>query len=165
MSNTSGLEIERKWLLRAAPSAQQLAQLGARPIGLEQIYLSCEPADTIRRLRRIERDGQISYVLTTKRRISNLVRAEAEREISTAEYTELSGEVDPTRVTIRKTRWLFDHAGQAFELDIFTEPRQLALLELELEVEDQPVILPPLAIEREVTDEPEFTNYELSLKC
>lgn len=157
-----GLEIERKWLIRVPPSLEKLGRMKARPLGIEQIYLTEDPPGTIRRLRRITDDGVVTYVLTIKRRISNLVRAEAEDEISEARATALLAQVDPQRDPIVKTRWVFEHAGTVFELDIFSEPLGLTILEAELSNPEQRVILPPLAIVREVTDELEFNNYELS---
>ena len=53
----AGLEIERKYLLSGAPSAAELAALGAQPHRIEQVYLRSE-GDWVRRVRKVEAGGR-----------------------------------------------------------------------------------------------------------
>lgn len=68
MGGGSGLEIERKYLLSGAPAEAVLVAFGARPVQIEQVYLRPED-DWVRRLRRIDDQGAVRYVLTRKREL------------------------------------------------------------------------------------------------
>ena len=66
----AGIEIERKFRLRAAPSAAELAAHGAVAKHIEQVYLAGAGPDEASRVRRTTLDdGSVSYRATTKRRI------------------------------------------------------------------------------------------------
>ncbi len=161
-----GLEIERKYLLRAAPSDEELAALGARPRRIEQVYL--RPADGwIRRLRRVEAHGQSRYVLTRKRDVEGIVRQEVEAELSPEEYGRLVADADPARRVIRKVRHVIPYGRWTLELDVFSDPPDLVLLEVELAGPDEVPDLPPgvaALVVREVSTDPAYANYHLALR-
>ena len=100
-----GLEIERKYLLADAPSEAVLASLGARPVGIEQVYLRAED-DWVRRVRRTQAEGSVRYVLARKREVAGIVRQELETELTAEVYGRLLADADPARRVIRKTRHL-----------------------------------------------------------
>jgi CYTH domain-containing protein len=171
-SGQRGLEIERRYLLAGAPSAAELARLGALPRRLEQVYLRRED-DWVRRVRKIEEAGTTRYVATRKRDLPatpggtpGIAREEIETDLTVRDYGRLVADADPERRVIRKTRHVIAWKRWTLELDVFSQPPGLVMLEVEL---DDPADVPELPAElagrvvREVTDDPTYTNYGLSL--
>lgn len=163
-----GLEIERRWLLDGMPPAAELADLGATPVQIEQVYLAGTAVDTARRVRRVSDARGERFVLTIKQG-SGITRREASTMIDGIAYARLvAGEADPARRPIRKTRHLVPHGRHVIELDEFAEPPDIVLLEVELAAPDEPIDPWPLAIAhrvvREVTDEPGYQNAMLALR-
>ena len=160
------LEIERKYLLSAAPPDAVLGALGARPTRLEQVYLRSSD-DWIRRVRRVEVAGRVRYVLTRKRDVEGIVREEIESDLSVEEYGRLVAEADPARRVIRKVRHVISHGRWTLELDVFSEPPGLVLLEVELDHPDDVPELPAsiaALVVREVSLEPAYTNHRIALR-
>src|ERR1035437_6686289 len=145
----AGQEIERKYLLSGAPSEVELAELGARPHRIGQVYLRSEDG-WVRRVRRVEAGGRTRYVATRKREIAGIVREEHEEELDAAAYDRIVAEADPARRAIRKVRHVFPFADHVLELDVFAEPPGLVLLEVELEDASDvatlptPILAPPV---------------------
>jgi CYTH domain-containing protein len=156
------VEIERKFHLRAAPSADLLAARDAVALRIEQTYLVATQGN--RRLRRTERpDGSVLLQLTEKERIAGFSFREIERTIDAAEYERLLAEADPARRPIRKVRHVVPHGSQNLEIDVFEQPPGLVLLEVELRSVDEPVVLPEwLGDWREVTGHARFYNANLA---
>ena len=161
-----GLEIERKYLLSGPPTEADLAVLGARATRLEQVYLRSSD-DWVRRVRRIEIHGNSRYVLTRKRDREGIVRDEIEADLSPDEYGRLVADADPARRVIRKVRHVIRHGRWTLELDVFSEPPGLVLLEVELddpeEVPELPACIAALVV-REVSTDPAYANYRLALR-
>ncbi len=159
---TTGIEIERKFRLRALPDAGVLAANGAVPRRLVQVYLGGEPFG--RRVRRIERaDGSVEHRLTRKERIHAYAFREEESVIEAAAYDALLAEADPAMTPVRKTRWVVPHGDQVLEIDDFEAPEGLVLLEVELRSDDEAVTLPDWLGEwREVTGDPAYLNVNLA---
>ena len=160
----AGQEIERKYLLSSAPSDVELAELGAQPHRIEQVYLRSEDG-WVRRVRKVEAAGRTRFVATRKREIAGIVREEHEEELDAAAYDRSVGEADPTRRTILKVRHVFPFGGHVMELDVFDVPPGLVLLEIELEDASDVPALPPLLLARlvrEVSLEPGYLNHELA---
>jgi CYTH domain-containing protein len=166
MMDHRGIEIERKYLLSGAPSEAELAALGARSARIEQVYLRGSDG-WVRRARRIELQGVARYVLTRKRDREGIARDEIEREISLEEYGRLVTEADPDRRVIRKVRHTFRHQRWMLELDVFSEPPGLVMLEVELDdpadVPELPAVIEALVV-REVSTDPAYTNHHLALR-
>ncbi len=158
----TGVEIERKFRLRAAPSAEVFAEHGAVPRRLEQVYLAEPP--TGRRIRRIvHADGRIEYRLTRKERLRAFAFHETEERIDAARYESLLLQADPERRPIRKVRHVVPHGAQVLEIDVFESPPGLVIVEVELESDDEVVELPGWVGEwREVTDDPAYLNVNLA---
>jgi CYTH domain-containing protein len=158
----SGVEIERKYRLRAAPDAATLAAHGSAARRLEQVYLAEPPAG--RRVRRIEHaDGTVEHRLTRKVQLRAFAFAEDEERIDAARYGALLLEADPARSPIRKVRHVVPHGGQVLEIDVFEAPPGLVLLEVELASDDESVSLPDWLGEwRDVTGEPAYLNANLA---
>jgi CYTH domain-containing protein len=160
----AGQEIERKYLLSGAPSEVELAELGARPHRIEQVYLRSDDG-WVRRVRRVEAGGRTRYIATRKREVAGIVREEHEKELDAAAYDRIVAEADPERRTIRKVRHVFPFGGHVMELDVFDVPPGLVLLEVELEDASDVPALPPILLERlvrEVSLETAYMNHELA---
>lgn len=154
------LEVERKFLV-TWPKALAVPHQVVR---IEQMYLPEENGMEVR-IRRRSQGHDAMYYLTRKRTIKPGVRIETEELISLRQFLALKANVDPTRGTIVKDRVCFLYEKQYCELDLFHNPPNLALLEVELTEEQEEVKLPDfLAIEREVTDDPAFKNHALALQ-
>ena len=158
----AGVEIERKFRLRAAPQVDVLEAHGAVPRRLEQVYLESPPSG--RRVRRIEHaDGRIEHRLTRKQKLRAFAFHEEEERVDPARYESLLLQADPERRPIRKTRHLVQHGSQVLEIDVFDVPPGLVLVEVELQHDDEAVELPGWLGEwREVTDDPVFGNANLA---
>jgi len=161
-----GLEIERKYLLDGAPPRAVLAALGARPARIEQVYLRSGDG-WVRRVRRIEVEGRVRYILTRKRDVEGIVREEDEKDLSVEEYGRLVAEADPARRVVRKVRHEIAHGRWTLELDVFDEPPGLVLLEVELErASDVPELPASIAsrVVREVSLDPAYKNHAIALR-
>jgi adenylate cyclase len=158
----TGIEIERKFLLRRAPAAGVLAEHGAVPRRLEQVYLADPPPG--RRVRRIEHaDGRVEHRLTRKRRLRAFAFHEEEQRIDAAHYEALLLQADPERRPVRKIRHVVPHGHQVLEIDVFETPPGLVLVEVELAHDDEHVELPGWLGEwREVTGDPAYLNANLA---
>jgi CYTH domain-containing protein len=158
----AGVEIERKFRLREAPSEATLAAHAAVPRRLEQVYLAEPPAG--RRIRRIEHaDGSVEHRLTRKERLRAYAFHEEEQRITEDHYEALLLEADPDRRPVRKTRHVVPHGSQVLEIDVFDRPSGLVLVEVELAHDDEAVTLPDWLGEwREVTGDPAYLNANLA---
>jgi CYTH domain-containing protein len=160
-----GLEIERKYLLRAMP---EVSRAWTR-VEIEQGYFDAahvpaaeDPAgiEHIRegRLRRtVAEDGSVTCTHTIKRGMG-LVRAETEQELTIAQFRTLWPGTEGMR--LRKTRWMRRDGEALWAIDRFLD-LQLVLAEVELPTESY---LPQTPLEiaavlvREVTLELEYVN-------
>lgn len=155
------VEIERKFLLRAAPADP--LPVRSEEVEIEQRYLRTTDGSEAR-IRRRGQHGSYTYFHTVKRPVAAGQRVEVERPISAREYVALQSEVDPARRPVKKLRRCFLWKNHYFELDRFLDPRPgLVVLEAELESADAALDLPPfLDIEREVTADPSYSNFAIA---
>jgi CYTH domain-containing protein len=160
----ANLEIERKFRLRAAPSGADLAAHMAVSSQLEQVYLATEATGLSERVRRIKAlDGTTTYRHTVKHRVGAYSFDERETPIDEAAWTEALGRADPGRRPVCKTRHVVPHGAQKLEIDVFEQPADLVVLEVELCCESEPVELPAWLGEwREVTGDGRYFNANLA---
>ncbi len=157
------LEIERKFLIRIPDQALLSAQPGMRRLEILQTYLLAE-AGISARVRRLQEGDAVHYYHTEKRRISALTAAEAEEEISAADYTAHLAMADPARRPIEKRRYAIPYGGHILEIDIYPFWQDRAILEIELDDEGEDYCLPPyLTVLREVTADRRYKNAALAL--
>lgn len=155
----NGLEIERKYLIRMPDEAFLRSLDGCQVWKIRQEYL----ADGKGRLRQIETEGKTVYILTEKKRISDVVREEVERELTKEEFDSLKKLVDPAFRSISKIRYRIPVGELLAEVDIFSFWQDRAVVEFELAREDIHPALPPwLTLIREVTDDLRYTNKNLA---
>jgi CYTH domain-containing protein len=158
------LEIERKFRLRAAPSEAVLAAHGAVARRLEQVYLVSDEPGRAERVRRIaDLDGTTTYRHTVKRRVAAFSFDEREIPIDEAAWIAALLRADPARRPVRKTRYVVGHGEQTLEIDVFEQPADLVVLEVELRDEAEAVELPAWVGDwREVTGDPRYFNASLA---
>lgn len=147
-----GTEIERKFLVK--DDSWRTPDLARTPI--RQGYLAVGPPAAVRV--RIAGDKAI---LNIKSAVINITRLEFEYPVPLDDAREILESVCDGRI-VHKTRFLVDHAGMTWEVDVFEGANQgLVVAELELESEDQPFEKPPW-LGDEVSGDPRYLNTHLS---
>ena len=72
-------------------------------------------------------------------------------------------EADPAFRQIHKERYCLSENGFYYEIDIYPEWKDKAIMEIELHSEDQEIVFPEgMDVIREVTDDPSYSNHELA---
>ena len=157
-------EIERKYLIKY-PNIKELENMpNCTKVDITQTYLKSTD-DVERRVRARGIDGDYLYYLTEKQKVTNLKRVEVERKLTQDEYLRLLMEADNNLRTIRKTRYCLTENNQYFEIDIFSEWKDKAIMEIELSNEDEEIKAPSfIKIIKEVTDDSSYLNYEMAKK-
>ena len=158
----TNLEIERKYVIAMPDIAQLALEDSYSSSEIIQIYLRGRAGET-HRVRRRTYDGISIYTETRKLRIDEMSVAETEGEISEAEFDSLSRDIlDGTR-PVRKTRHTFVSGGQLFEIDIYPEWKNTAIMETELPSRETSVAIPDfIRIIREVTGDKAYSNASMS---
>ncbi len=149
------MEIERKFLVRELPENLESYSHSS----FTQSYISRNP---VIRLRKIEKNGSESYVLTIKSG-GLAVRQEFELPLQKAEYDRLFQKVEGR--VLQKVRYLIPiENGYTAELDRFEgELAGLLLVEVEFpSVEEMNAFEPPSWFGEDVSDSPLYHNSVLS---
>ncbi len=155
----SNLEIERKFLVEMPDEG--LLNVVER-LNILQTYLNNGEDNSQRRVRKICKDGVVSYVYTEKIFYSAKVRNEIEYEISVDEYERLIVQRKAELKPIEKTRLRFLYREQLFELDIYPFSHSRAILELELDDPEQKIFFPGfIRVIKEVTGVDAYSNSSL----
>ena len=162
MSNNSGIEIERKYIIYKPDISLLKRGDFFREYGITQTYLSSFDNST-RRVRRIECNGVTRYIETVKRRIDAMSSYEDERFIDKEEYTRLlSDRLEGSRDII-KTRYEFYYEGQKYEIDVYPEWEKFCIMETELDSREEEIdICPFINIHSEVTGIKRYSNASMS---
>ena len=156
------LEIERKYLIYY-PNLKELESMpNCTKVDITQTYLKSND-DIERRVRSRGIDGDYLYYLTEKKKISSIKRIETERKLSQDEYLQLLMEADNKLHTIHKTRYCLSDNNQYFEIDVYPEWDNQAIMEIELNSEDQEVIIPDfIKVIKEVTNDDSYKNFQMA---
>ena len=161
---TSGVEIERKYLIAYPDIAVLSAFPGAVAKEITQTYLTAPAGQTLR-VRRVCVGGAVRYIETRKIRKSDLSAVEEERELTADAYEAALQKADPARRPIEKTRWCLPWGGHVVEVDLFPFWSDRAVAEVELNSEEEAVTLPPcLTVIKEVTGDARYRNARLAAK-
>ena len=157
------MEIERKYLI-ARPNLHTLQQMpNCEKVDIVQTYLKSDDPSEERRIRQRGSNGSYIYFMTLKRKTSGIGRVEIEERLSQEEYISLMVEADPAFRPIHKERYCLSENGLYYEIDIYPEWKDKAVMEVELCSEDQKVVFPDgIDVIREVTGDPAFSNHELA---
>jgi CYTH domain-containing protein len=144
------VEIERKFLVMGQPWLQVLG------VVYQQGYLNRDKTRTVR----VRIAGEAAF-LTIKGVNVGATRAEFEYPIPLADAEALLALCDGP--LIQKTRYLLDHAGTRWELDVFEgDNAGLVVAEVELESEDQAFARPDW-LGDEVTQDARYFNSNLAV--
>jgi CYTH domain-containing protein len=148
--NESGIEIERKWILKEVPSHLKLLSTGT----VEQTYLS---VDVDVRIRKLESEFSTSCFMDVKGK-GGLVREEVTKKISLSEYDRIRKIVEKNPIT--KEYYRFDIGlNNVLEVSVVDPGTEKSFIYAEIEFDNQKMAekynLPiPGAID--VTCDPEF---------
>ncbi|MBR5228018.1 MAG: AAA family ATPase [Clostridia bacterium] len=153
------VEIERKFLIKR-PTIEQLQINECVKSQIVQTYLKRNDPEVERRIRQRGIDGNFTYYYTEKKVKTSISRDEVERRISKDEYISLLTE---GIAAIRKERYCFFYENQYFELDIYPDWENEAILEIELTQENQEIKFPDwITVIKEVTGDPKYKNANLA---
>ena len=157
-------EIERKYLI-CYPDIKMLESLpNCTKVEIAQTYLKSND-DVERRVRARGIDGNYMYYLTEKRKVTNLKRIEVEKRLTQNEYLKLLMDQDNSLHTINKTRYCLSNDNNYYEIDIYPEWNNQAIMEVELSnEEDNPEIPSFIEVIKDVTDDERYKNYNMALK-
>ncbi len=90
-------------------------------------------------------------------------RVEEEKRLTQEEYIALMVQADPAFRPIHKERYCLSENGLYYEIDIYPDWPDKAVMEIELHSENQEIVFPEgIDVIREVTNDPAFTNHELA---
>ena len=157
--NQNGLEIERKYLIRMPDERMLAAMPGCETWDVVQTYLMDGPDGSTHRVRSILTVGEIHYIHTIKRPLSQLSHEEWEQEVEREEYEALLKKANPGLRPIIKKRYRVPCEGQLLEIDIYDFWQDRATLEIELTSEEEQVTIPDwLCVVRELTGERAYKN-------
>ena len=146
-----GVEIERKFLV-ADDSWREAAPAGVR---YRQGYLSTDPRNAVR----VRVSGDRAW-LNIKSATVGVTRREYEYEVPAADAHVILEELC-VKPLIEKTRFVVEHDGRAWEIDVFEgDNAGLVVAEVELESEDEKITLPAWAGE-DVSHDVRYYNQRL----
>ncbi len=153
------VETARKFLI-AYPDVQALEKRpNCQCVDIFQAYLHSEVPGEVIRIRQRGLNGDYIYYKTRKRQVEGMKRVELEERLTQDEYLDLMMQADPAYRPIRKRRYCLSENGLYFNIDIYPQWSDQALMEIELYSRDQEVTLPEgIRVIREVTGEVEYTN-------
>lgn len=155
------IEIERKFLIK--PISITDIPVHFVKVDIEQIYLISIRPNEETRVRRRGQDGSYTYYRTIKKNVGDGIRTESEEQIDKREYDYSLKYRLPNSRVIKKERICFLWLDQYFELDKFSDPADLWLLEVELTSRHNAINIPPfIDVIKEVTDDPAYKNATLA---
>ncbi len=168
LTASDGREIERVWVLRAAP----VIPVAVEQWKIEQGYLAPLAANEVElarvgfpegRLRRIVEPSGAERFFHTVKSGSGIVRMETEREISRAQFDAAWAGTDGRRLA--KTRHRVHVDGLVWEIDVFRD-LPLVMVEVELASETQAFTMPSwiaTLVVKEVTEDARYRNAALAM--
>ena len=152
--------VQKKFLIKKPTEKVFSSIRGLHKVEIFQTYLHSKDERVERRIRQIGSDGNYTFYYTEKKELSNSRISKNERKISHQEYISLlmNGEK-----SIRKTRYYFLSKNQYFYLDIYSDWKDKAILEIDLTYENKSVFIPHwIDVIQDVTDIPNFKNRNLA---
>ena len=160
MSNNTniGVEIERKYIIRMPDPKILSSQNEYTESRILQIYLPSEKGET-HRIRRRDYADKTVCTETRKIRIDKISSTEIEGEISLELFEEMAKAPLSGSIPIVKTRHTFVCDGQMFEIDVYPQWKNTAIMETELDSREREVKIPSfINIISEVTGDKAYSN-------
>ena len=157
------MEIERKFLIER-PSLHMLETLpNCERVDIIQTYLKTDKDTEELRIRQRGANGHYIYFKTRKKKLSDMKRIEEEERLTQEEYISLMVQTDPAYRPIRKERYCLSENGLYYEIDIYPDWPDKAIMEIELYSENQEIEFPDgIDVIREVTNDSAYSNHELA---
>jgi len=157
------MEIERKFLIKR-PSLHTLETLpNCERVDIIQTYLKTDKDTEELRIRQRGANGHYIYFKTRKKKLSGMKRIEEEERLTQEEYISLMIQTDPAYRPIRKERYCLSENGLYYEIDIYPDWPDKAIMEIELYSENQEIEFPDgIDVIREVTNDSAYSNHELA---
>jgi len=153
------LDTERKYLIEYPDVRELESRPNCQSVDILQAYLKSEIPGEMIRIRQRGRDGSYIYYKTRKRLAEDGKRIEMEERLSRNEYLELLMQADPDYRPIRKQRFCLSENGLYYNIDVYPQWTDQALMEIDLYDGEEEVRIPEgIRVIREVTGEPEFSN-------
>ena len=153
------LGTKRRFLIRYPDIRELENRSNCQRVEIFQAYLHSEIPGEMIRIRQRGLDGSYVYFKTRKRILEGNKRIELEERLTRNEYLELLMQADPNYRPIRKTRYCLSENGLYYNIDIYPQWTDQALMEIDTYDSDQQVAAPEgIEVIREVTGEVEFTN-------
>ena len=157
-----GIEIEKKYIIEMPDVTSLCGMDGYSESEILQIYLRGEEGVT-HRVRRRRIGDAVTFTETKKIRIDKMSATEIEGEISEERFLALSLEQKAGTRPINKTRHAFFYLGQLFEIDVYPEWKNTAIMETELAYRETIVDFPEcIRILRDVTGDKSYSNAAMS---
>ena len=155
--------IDRKYLIRFPDLGELEKRPNCQKVDIVQIYLRSEREGEETRIRRRGQDGHFIYTLTKKQKGSDGKRVETEKRLSQAEYLSMILFADPALRPIRKKRYCLSENGLYYEIDIYPDWKDRAIMEVKLQDRNREVVVPDcVEVIREVTNDESFSNHALA---
>ena len=156
------IEIERKYVIEK-PDIEILKSQREYSISkILQIYLTSE-AGVTHRVRKREFSGYTVCTETKKIRLDKMSAIEDEHEISSEEFERLARNIKAGTMPILKSRHTFISGDFCFEIDVYPEWKNTAIMEVELEGEDTHFEIPEfIRVIEEVTGNKAYSNASMS---
>ena len=162
MNSEPNIEIERKYIIKKPDALDMASCEGYSSSEIVQIYLT-SPAGVTHRIRSRRYADGIRYYETTKIRIDKMSSHEYEREIEKREFDGLAERIADGSRPIIKTRHTFDYLGQTFEVDVYPEWKNTAVMETELLSREATATFPDfIRVVAEVTGDKRYSNAQMS---
>ena len=159
------LETRRKYLIRYPDLRLLETRPNCQRVEILQAYLRSEIPGEVIRIRQRGHDGSYLYFKTRKRMTDGGKRIELEERLTRREFEDLLQQADPEYRVIRKDRFCLSENGLYYNIDIYPEWTDQALMEIELYNSGDPVSFPDgIEVIREVSGEKEFTNPYIARK-
>jgi CYTH domain-containing protein len=129
-----------------------------------QTYLTATTPLAERRVRQ-QRSGEgYLYFYTEKRVGEDGKRWVTEKPISEKEYIRYLMESDLTLHSVRKTKYRFNYAGRAMEIDVYPFSKEKAMMFVYGHEPASAELPEEIGVIRDVTGDPEYKNRRLAVK-
>ena len=152
------LETRRKYLIRYPDVRELERRPNCQSVEILQAYLRSEIPGEMIRIRQRGKNGNYVYFKTRKRLIDGK-RIEMEERLTQSEYLDLLMQADPNYRPIRKQRYCLSENGLYYNIDIYPQWQDQAMMEIELYDGQEQIAMPEgIQVIREVTGEEAYTN-------
>ena len=156
-------DVEKCKYLIAMPDAETLVKkYGAVPSEMMQTYLITANPLLERRVRQQRSGTEYLYFYTEKRVGEDGRRWVTERPISEKEYIRFLMESDLTLRAVRKTKYRFQYAGRAMEIDLYPFSGEKAILFVYGSGEKKAALPEEIEVLKDVTGDPAYKNRRLA---